>query len=61
MFEMRTDSRSTSINSLFATYSHHSNLYSRIEQFVRFLRASYATAETSLLRNCVVLCDRLRL
>ncbi len=55
MFEMRTDSRSTSVNSLFVTYPHYSNLYGRIEQFVRFLRGGDAMTWTSL---CViVLCD----
>ena len=35
---MRTDSRSTSIRSPLATRPHPSNLYGRIERFVRFLR-----------------------
>ncbi len=38
MFEMRTDSRSTSVRSPLVTRPHHSNLYGRIERFVRFLR-----------------------
>ena len=51
---MRTNSCSTSINSLFVTYLYYNNLYNRIEQFVRFLRVNYAIAKISLLRNCVV-------
>jgi len=54
MFEMRTDSRSTSVTSLFITRPHHSNLYGRIERFVRFLRESHAPTGTSPLRDCVV-------
>ncbi len=54
MFEMRTNSCSISINSLFATYLHYSNLYNKIEQFVKFLRVNYAIAKISLLRNCVI-------
>jgi len=54
MFEMRTDSRSTSVTSPFITRPHHSNLYGRIERFVRFLREGYASAGTSPLRGCVV-------
>ncbi len=37
---MRTNSRSTLIRSLLVTRLHYSNLYSRIEQFVRFLHES---------------------
>jgi len=48
MFEMRTNSRSISITSLFITRSHYSNLYNRIERFVRFLRKNHALTRTSL-------------
>ncbi len=48
MFEMRTDSRNASLTSPFVTRPHHSNLYGRIERFVRFLRAGHAPAGTSL-------------
>jgi len=41
------NSRSTSIRSSFVTRSHYSNLYSRIEQFVRFLRESNMQAGAS--------------
>jgi len=54
MFEMRTDSRSTSVTSPLATRPHHSNLYGRIERFVRFLRGGYAPTGTSPMRGCVV-------
>ena len=54
MFEMRTDFRNASLTSSFVTRPHHSNLYSRIERFGRFLRASHAPAGTSPLRGCVV-------
>ena len=59
MFEMRTNSCSTSINSLFVTYLYYTNLYSTIEQFVKFLRVDYATTKRSLLYN--ILCNRLHL
>ncbi len=47
MFEMRTNSRNTSIRSLLVTRSHNSNLYNRIERFVRFLRENNAQARAS--------------
>ncbi len=51
---MRTNSRSTSIMFLFITCLYYSNLYSRIKQFVRFLRVNYASTKTSLLRKYIV-------
>jgi len=51
MFEMRTDSRSTSVTSPFATRPHHSNLYGRIERFGRFLRGGVVYTGNSLLTN----------
>ncbi len=47
MFEMRTNFRSTSIRSSLVTRLYYSNLYSRIEQFVKFLRESNVQAEAS--------------
>ena len=47
MFEIRMNSRSTSIRSSFVTRSHYSNLYSRIKQSVRFLRESNMQAGVS--------------
>ena len=44
---MRTNSRSTSIRSLLVTCLYYSNLYSKIEQFIRFLRKSNVQAEAS--------------
>ncbi len=59
MFEMRTNSRNASLTSLFVTCPHHSNLYDKIERFVRFLRASHASTRTSLVvRMVVVDCAR---
>ena len=53
MFEMRTDSRIASITSSCVTCPHYSNLYNKIERFVRFLRKNNAQAENSLyMRNC---------
>jgi len=40
MFEMRTNSRNTLIRSLLVTRLYYSNLYNKIEQFMRFLRES---------------------
>jgi len=40
MFEMRTNSRNTLIRSLLVTCLYYSNLYNKIEQFMRFLRES---------------------
>jgi hypothetical protein len=37
MFEIRTNSRNTSIKSSLITRLYYSNLYNKIEQFVRFL------------------------
>jgi len=42
MFEMRIDSRNTSITFLLITCLHYSNLYNRIERFVKILHKSYA-------------------
>ncbi len=69
MFEIRTNSYSISINSLFVTYLHYSNLYSKIKQFVRFLRENNAITRISLLYNCIMrqntlvycICNKLRL
>ncbi len=47
MFEMRTNSRSTSIKSLLVTCLYYNNLYNRIEQFVRFLRENNVQARAS--------------
>jgi hypothetical protein len=47
MFEIRTNSRSTSIRSSLVTRPYYSNLYSKIEQFVRFLREDNVQAEVS--------------
>ena len=47
MFEMRTNSRSTSIKSSLVTRLYYSNLYNKIERFVRFLRESNVQAEAS--------------
>ena len=47
MFEMRTNSRSTSTKSSFVTRLHYSNLYNKIKQFVRFLRENNVQAEAS--------------
>jgi hypothetical protein len=47
MFEIRTNSRSTSIKPLLVTCLHYSNLYNRIEQFVRFLRKNNVQAKAS--------------
>jgi len=54
MFEMRTNSHNASLTSPFVTRPHHSNLYGRIERFVRFLRASHAPTRTSLVVRIVV-------
>jgi len=51
---MRTNFCNTSINSLLVTYLYYSNLYNKIEQFLRFLRENNAITKTSLLRNCIV-------
>jgi hypothetical protein len=47
MFEMRTNSRSTLIKSSFVTRLYYSNLYNKIERFVRFLRESNVYIEAS--------------
>jgi len=54
MFEMRTDSRSTSVTSPLVTRPHHSNLYGRIERLVRFSRAGDASASSYPLHGCLV-------
>jgi len=54
MFKMRTNFRNTLLTSLFVTRLYYSNLYSKIEQFVRFLRASYVLSGTSLVVRIVV-------
>ncbi len=47
MFEMRTNFRSTSIRSSFVTRLYYSNLYNKIEQFVRFLRENNVQTRAS--------------
>ncbi len=54
MFEIRTNFYSTLITSLLATCLYYSNLYSRIEQFVKFLCKNYILTRTSLMRNCAM-------
>ncbi len=51
---MRINFRNISINSLLVTYLHYSNLYNRIEQFVKNLRKNNAITRIFLLRNCVI-------
>ena len=52
MFEMRTNSRSTSIRSSLVTRLHYSNLSDKIERFVRFLREEDVRAKAfSTMRN----------
>ncbi len=57
MFEMCTNSRSTSIKSSFVTRLHYSNLYNKIEQFVRFLRENNVQAEASSTIAQLIACD----
>jgi len=47
MFEMRMNCRSTLIKSSFVTRLYYSNLYNKIERFVRFLRESNVYIEAS--------------
>ncbi len=47
MFEMRTNSRNTSIRSSLVTCLHYNNLYNKIEQFVKFLRKSNVQIKVS--------------
>jgi hypothetical protein len=47
MFEIRTNSRDTSITSLLVTRLYYSNLSSRIERFVRFLSENNVQIEVS--------------
>jgi len=47
MFEMRTNFRNISIRSSLITRLHYSNLYNKIERFVRFLRESDVQTKAS--------------
>ncbi len=47
MFEIRTNSCNTLIRSSLVIRLYYSNLYNKIEQFVRFLRESNVQAEVS--------------
>jgi len=59
MFEMRTNSRNASLTSPFVTRPHHSNLYGKIERFVRFLREGHASTRTPfVVRIVIVDCAR---
>ena len=44
---MRKNFCSTSIRSLLVTYLYYSNLYNKIEQFIRFLRENNVQAKVS--------------
>ena len=51
---MRTNSRNILFMSLFVTCLCYSNLYNRIKQFVKFLRANYASTRISLVVHIIV-------